>query len=1207
MYQKFTKTKNLLTIAMLLVFCVFTNNVMAWDGNGTASNPWKIGDTKTNTATAVTAVLNGNTLTISGNGNMADFWSSAEGEAPWWFNTIDRNAIQSVIIENGVTNIGQRAFKDCSNLQSITIPNSVVKINEQAFYNCSNLLAIANLATTPQSVGSNAFQGINTAVIYLATPKEATAKYQTTNIWRDFKFVEPYVLIEENLSDNIDAIIYGLDGSAYYFENQNNNQSIPKRLTMYNGVGDSPTMVVDYNNDGLPIRFLTDGLTIIVDGYDENRCNFIALTSTGDYYPIDNITFDIQGIATRAQDPTDWNWKKTVDWTKKILKVAVSEYQISNPAIVGNVSDISLIISTLGVDNYMPESVKAIYCTFTWSFSTVSMVTSCSSAAYSTWFAGVPLAWPVIAGLWTHCGLSVISNWKSTTSMGKAWANWFSDNTGCSVTASLDYGVLTISGSGALCTEEINKYTDRKNEIKSLFIKSGVTSIPSYAFENCTNLTSIEFSNSSESLYLGSSMFSGSNSIQTVHYGRNLSGWSAPFQGKSTIKKVTFSNNITSIPANSFDGCTGLASVSNFSNVTSIGQQAFKNCSSLGTINIQNKVTEIGFETFYGAGLTNIAIPSSVISIGSYAFENCKNLTNVEFSNDSESLYLGSSMFSGTNSIQTVHYGRNLNGWSAPFQGKSTIKKVTFSNNITSIPANSFDGCTSLTNVSDFNNVTSIGQQAFKNCSSLGTINIQGKVTEIGFETFYGAGLTSITIPSSVTSVGSYAFEKCTDLTNVEFSNGSELLYLGSSMFLGANSIQTVHYGRNLSGWSAPFQGKSTIKKVTFSNNITSIPANSFDGCTSLTNVSDFNNVTSIGQQAFKNCSSLGTINIQGKVTEIGFETFYGTGLTSITIPSNLTSIGSYAFENCTNLTNVEFLNGSESLYLGSSMFLGANSIQTVHYGRNLSGWDAPFQGKTTLKRVTFNKNIASIPTSAFYGCTGLSQITCNATTPPTLQSNTFYNVSKSVAVYINCNYLSTYKSAQYWSEFTNYQCAVQVVSASNSAAVTFPEIDNATTYTLNIYSDENHTNIVKEIYLDANGKPKSAPAQNALKAETTFSCTVSGLSANTRYFYSLTPYNASGNMLTVFTGDFTTTASNGIENIVANQMSIYPNPAKHEIYIKSELQIEKVEIYSLAGSLIVLENNFTEKISVSDLLQGIYLLKVYTDKGVAISKIMKE
>ena len=69
----------------------------------------------------------------------------------------------------------------------------------------------------------------------------------------------------------------------------------------------------------------------------------------------------------------------------------------------------------------------------------------------------------------------------------------------------------------------------------------------------------------------------------------------------------------------------------------------------------------------------------------------------------------------------------------------------------------------------------------------------------------------------------------------------------------------------------------------------------------------------------------------------------------------------------------------------------------------------------------------------------------------------------------------------------------------------------------------------------------------------------------------------------------------------------IFPNPAQNEIFIKSDLQIEKVEIYSYAGSLIISENNFNGNIFVSSLLQGIYLLKIHTDKGVLVSKIVKE
>ena len=116
---------------------------------------WAIGDP--GYSSNVMAKLCDNTLTISGNGNMCDFWHSAEGEAPWWFNIAQRDAIHNIVIENGVLNIGERAFKDCINLKSITIPCSVTKINDQAFYNCCNLADIHIACCNLPILGNDCF------------------------------------------------------------------------------------------------------------------------------------------------------------------------------------------------------------------------------------------------------------------------------------------------------------------------------------------------------------------------------------------------------------------------------------------------------------------------------------------------------------------------------------------------------------------------------------------------------------------------------------------------------------------------------------------------------------------------------------------------------------------------------------------------------------------------------------------------------------------------------------------------------------------------------------------------------------------------------------------------------------------------------------------------------------------------------------------
>jgi len=79
------------------------------------------------------------------------------------------------------------------------------------------------------------------------------------------------------------------------------------------------------------------------------------------------------------------------------------------------------------------------------------------------------------------------------------------------------------------------------------------------------------------------------------------------------------------------------------------------------------------------------------------------------------------------------------------------------------------------------------------------------------------------------------------------------------------------------------------------------------------------------------------------------------------------------------------------------------------------------------------------------------------------------------------------------------------------------------------------------------------------------------------------------------------------ISDIESSSFKIYPNPVKDVIFIESVLPINKLEIYSLTGSLLLSNSNVNRQISVSSLSKGIYLVKVYTDNGVAVSKIVKE
>ncbi len=76
------------------------------------------------------------TLTISGTGEMWIFYSA---EGPWAAFT---TSVKRVIIEDGVTSIGEYAFRDFENLSYVQIPESVLSIGGAAFLNCTALTEI---------------------------------------------------------------------------------------------------------------------------------------------------------------------------------------------------------------------------------------------------------------------------------------------------------------------------------------------------------------------------------------------------------------------------------------------------------------------------------------------------------------------------------------------------------------------------------------------------------------------------------------------------------------------------------------------------------------------------------------------------------------------------------------------------------------------------------------------------------------------------------------------------------------------------------------------------------------------------------------------------------------------------------------------------------------------------------------------------------
>lgn len=88
------------------------------------------------------------TLYISGTGRMNDYYF----DSPFH----DDSDIKSVIIDDGVEEIGAFAFYLCGSLESVTIPDSVTSIGDYVFDDCENLTSV-KIPSSVTSIGVNAF------------------------------------------------------------------------------------------------------------------------------------------------------------------------------------------------------------------------------------------------------------------------------------------------------------------------------------------------------------------------------------------------------------------------------------------------------------------------------------------------------------------------------------------------------------------------------------------------------------------------------------------------------------------------------------------------------------------------------------------------------------------------------------------------------------------------------------------------------------------------------------------------------------------------------------------------------------------------------------------------------------------------------------------------------------------------------------------
>lgn len=311
----------------------------------------------------------------------------------------------------------------------------------------------------------------------------------------------------------------------------------------------------------------------------------------------------------------------------------------------------------------------------------------------------------------------VCALWAALALECGAAAVWYEYDCGENVTARLESGVFTVSGTGPMTdyagVEELPWHSldagsDLRQTITRVVVGEGVTSVGDYAFDGCRSLESVSLPQSLERIgayafcgdgkltglelpggvrEIGENAFLGDEGITEIRlpeglervereaFGRTgITHVDVPegvtrllgFAGCARLKSVCLPDSVTEL---SFAGCRSLEACDVPSKVTRL-EGAFNGCYALRRISLPEGLTEIGERTFYDCySLTEVHFPESLESIGVYAFYGCSGITELRIPPNVK--WLGTKCFEGCRVKRVIYESEDVTGMTveyAPFQ-----------------------------------------------------------------------------------------------------------------------------------------------------------------------------------------------------------------------------------------------------------------------------------------------------------------------------------------------------------------------------------------------------------------------------------------------------------------------------------------------------------------------------------------------------------
>lgn len=438
----------------------------------------------------------------------------------------------------------------------------------------------------------------------------------------------------------------------------------------------------------------------------------------------------------------------------------------------------------------------------------------------------------------------------------------------------------------------------------------------------------------------------------------------------------------------------------------------------------------------------------------------------------------------------------------------------------------------------------------------------------------------SVKIANTVKVIKEYSHIGGNSLSTIEFDNNSQLSFVENSLFVGSVSLTSIDFGDN-----------SQLRYIEGHKGVTGV----FNNCISLTNI-DFgknSKLVAIGDGTehaddcgvFSNCISLKEIELPYGITKLGSYIFSGcSSLTDINFEdcTKLDTVGEYAFKRCSSLQSIDLSKCTKLKRIDAGTFFDCTSLEDVRLPSSIEYIEyGALENCTSLKEIEFPTGITELGSSIFSGCSSLVDINFeDCTKLDIIGSYAFEKCSSLRSIDLSkCTKIKRIDTG------TFFDCtSLEDVRLPNSIEC----IDN--------YAFENCSKL-KSIKCYAENVPITGTIFDDCPSDMIIYVPEKSMSLyKSDYVW----------------GQFTIKSleSLGIDNMICEEnisINIYPDQTNNNIFIETDKNIQYIHVYNINGVLIKKSLPCNNLLNVSNLSDGIYLMKLKTDEGYVIKGFIKQ